>query len=191
MKRHLKSLCLLLAASGVILTVSSNYADDDPPTPPGGGGGGSTNAPPNPYSVSGLKLYQPQFDGEYLRFWILEAETNAVYDLFLTPNLETNHVWYHWGRTEAGVTNFLAYYPGTTNAFFMLGTMQDSDSDGLTDAYELLVSLTPTNSSNTNLDVDSDGIPDLTEISYGLNPTQTDSPLSLTIAAPAGYSLLP
>jgi hypothetical protein len=45
--------------------------------------------------------------------------------------------------------------PGS-EAYIILGTPKDSDKDGLTDAYELLVSHTDPN----NADTDGDGIPD-------------------------------
>jgi hypothetical protein len=54
-----------------------------------------------------------------------------------------------------------------TDAFLMLGTPQDSDGDGLTDAYELLVSHTDPHNPYSNLD----GILDGWEILLGLNPT--------------------
>jgi hypothetical protein len=46
-----------------------------------------------------------------------------------------------------------------------LGTPIDKDGDGLTDAYEKLVSHTDPNSANSNLD----GIPDGWEVLLGLN----------------------
>jgi hypothetical protein len=47
-----------------------------------------------------------------------------------------------------------------------LGTPQDSDGDGLTDAYELLISHTDPN----NPDTDGDGIPDGWSVLLGVNP---------------------
>jgi hypothetical protein len=47
-----------------------------------------------------------------------------------------------------------------------LGTPKDSDGDGLTDAYELLVSKTNPYNADSNLD----GLPDSWEVLLGLNP---------------------
>ena len=56
------------------------------------------------------------------------------------------------------------------NAFLILGTPQDSDSDGLTDAYELLVS----HSNPTNYTTDGTGMADGWEVLYfghiGIDP---------------------
>ena len=52
----------------------------------------------------------------------------------------------------------------------MLGTPQDTDGDGLTDAYENLISKTNPNSVDSN----SDGIPDGWAVLLGLNPLGTD-----------------
>ncbi len=86
-----------------------------------------------------------------------------------------------------------------TACFLILGTPQDSDGDGLTDAYELLVSKTNPNNPSTSgdgisdsdkileglnplgyypqwkLDTDNDGLPDAYESSVGLNPTSAEA----------------
>ena len=61
----------------------------------------------------------------------------------------------------------LLYAPVTEKqAFFILGTLQDTDGDELTDAYELLVLKTDPN----NTDSDGDNVPDGWEVLYGLDP---------------------
>ena len=55
-----------------------------------------------------------------------------------------------------------------TTCFLILGTPQDTDGDGLTDAYELLVSKTDPNNRDSNLD----GILDGWDVLLGLNPHQ-------------------
>ena len=52
------------------------------------------------------------------------------------------------------------------SAFFRLGTLRDSDDDGLTDAFELLSS----RSDPFDADSDDDGIPDGLEVMFGLDP---------------------
>jgi hypothetical protein len=182
-----------LAALALLVLAGSFFSlADDAPPPPGEGdgeGGGPTNPPP--YSVEGLKLYAPTFEGEYLRFWILEGETNAVYDLFLTPSFSPPVQWHYWGRTEAGQTNFLALNPLTEHAFFLLGTLLDTDEDGLTDAYERFVSKTDPEVADQNVDTDGDGIPDLAEIELGLHSARPEPPLTVFLTQPGGYSALP
>ena len=72
--------------------------------------------------------------------------TNDVpYDVFATTallgNSSTNSQWYWFGQGYTGNTYLLANQPGVS-AYYVLGTPQDSDFDGLTDAYERLVSHT-------------------------------------------------
>jgi hypothetical protein len=56
------------------------------------------------------------------------------------------------------------------SCFLILGTPQDTDGDGLTDAYEKLVSHTDPNNKYSNLD----GLLDSWEVLLGLNPTQNN-----------------
>ncbi len=88
----------------------------------------------------------------YLVIHIPWNETNGVYDLFGTTNLSanvpglnvTNWVWLT--RTTAWQMNIAMANLWPDMGFFILGTMLDSDGDGLTDAYEKLVSHTDPNS---------------------------------------------
>ncbi len=72
----------------------------------------------------------------------------AWYDLFSTPNLSggslTNMPWAWLGHGPACDTIVLTNQPGSA-AYYILGTPSDRDGDGLTDAYELLVSHTDPN----------------------------------------------
>ncbi|MEI6196298.1 MAG: hypothetical protein WCS42_18420 [Verrucomicrobiota bacterium] len=81
--------------------------------------------------------------------------TNAVYDLFATTNLAPS-AWQLLLRCDPGQTNLTVPNLATPDDFFILGLTNDADSDGLTDAYETLVSHTLSN----NPDTDGDGIPD-------------------------------
>ena len=81
--------------------------------------------------------------------------TNAVYDLFATTNLAPS-AWQWVLRCNPGQTNLTVPNLATPDEFFILGLTNDADGDGLTDAYENLVSHTLPNNSDT----DGDGIPD-------------------------------
>ena len=81
--------------------------------------------------------------------------TNAVYDLFATTNLAPS-AWQWVLRCDPGQTNLTVPNLATPDEFFILGLTNDADGDGLTDAYENLVSHTLAN----NADTDGDGIPD-------------------------------
>lgn len=64
-------------------------------------------------------------------------------------------------------------YMGASAAFFRLGTMRDSNTNGWTDAYEILVTQTDP------LDSDTDGLPDAFELDYsGLSPYAPSDPWS-------------
>lgn len=106
----------------------------------------------------GLQPYYLSFSTNDL--WLeLEAVTNGlaavlihspvadgVYDLFGTTNLNgagsglnrTNWAWLL--RTAAGQSNACTAVWGSVEAYYQLGTTQDTDGDGLTDAFEHLVS---------------------------------------------------
>ena len=79
------------------------------------------------------------------------------YDVFAFPAVTspiTNAVWMGQGATCNRYS--LANLPTSGNIFFILGTPLDSDGDGLTDAYERLVS----HSNPYVVDTDGAGMPD-------------------------------
>jgi hypothetical protein len=100
-------------------------------------------------------------------FTIEGGVAGYYYDVFVTGALEspiTNAVWFWMGQgTNCGIYSVNI---ASANAFLILGTPQDTDGDGLTDAYELLVSHTDPNKADT----DGDGIPDGWSVLLGLNP---------------------
>jgi|GEM_PF-2332479 len=75
-------------------------------------------------------------------------------------------------------TNVITSYrpaPAPTG-FFQLGTLIDGDFDGMTDAYERLVSLTdPNDPIDALIDSDGDGLPNSYEFYYGTDPLVPDS----------------
>ena len=100
-------------------------------------------------------------------FTIAGGQAGYFYDVFVTgalPSPLTNGVWFWMGQgTNAGIYSLNLT---SANAYFILGTPQDTDGDGLTDAYEKLVSHTDPN----NPDTDGDGILDGWSVLLGLNP---------------------
>ena len=158
---------------------------------PAPGGGGSTNSGTNLfcnsltnfvvgylYSTNGLALGIAQTTNPWMALTIQTATTNASYDVFGTTNLvalaptalsKTNWTWLV--RASGGATNFSWGLTNWCERYFQLGTMTDTDSDGLTDAYENLVSHTDPN----NADTDGDGLSDGWEVENRLNPLLDDS----------------
>jgi len=79
------------------------------------------------------------------------------------------------GVTYTNVVSFCKPAP-SPKGFFQLGTLLDSDGDGLTDAYERLVSLTdPNDPIDALIDSDGDGLPNSYELHYGTDPLVPDS----------------
>ncbi len=100
--------------------------------------------------------------------------TNSPADIFTTTNLLGNNITNsQWIWLERGPSCSTYQYTNqsSSQSFFILGTMLDSDGDGLTDAYEKLVSKTNPN----NPDTDGDGLSDGWEISHGMNPLIDES----------------
>jgi hypothetical protein len=106
-------------------------------------------------------------------FTIEGGSNNVPYDVFANDELGFGTNSFPWAWMGQGyqcniytITNL----PDTA-CFLILGTPQDTDGDGLTDAYEKLVSHTDPN----NPDTDGDGIPDAWEVLLGLNPLLNDN----------------
>ncbi len=107
-----------------------------------------------------LTMLTPKFQGTSLRLDFSPIPSQSQYDLFYSTTL-TN--WLYFGRTNS--TNFLVPNPPMPNAAYILGTMQDSDGDHVTDAWELLIAHT--------------------------DPYQGLAPLNVFITQPANNSILP
>jgi hypothetical protein len=120
-----------------------------------------------------------------ISFTIEGGSDGAMYDVFATGALESplsNAVWF-WMGQGGHFTNYTINIT-SPNAFLILGTPLDSDSDGLTDAYELLISHTDPHNPYSNLD----GILDGWDILLGLNP-QLNNPNTQSQRANYGYTL--
>jgi hypothetical protein len=107
----------------------------------------------------------------FVTFTIQGGLPNSLYDVFATAALtspRTNGVWYWMGQGSPG--NIYTLPIVSQNVFLILGTPQDSDLDGLTDAYEQLVS----HSNPTNYTTDGNGMADGWEVLYfghiGIDP---------------------
>ena len=100
----------------------------------------------------------------------IEGGSNGVpYDVFANSLLDfSSNSSVAWGWMGQGYQCNTYTLPGLPSGtvFLILGTPKDSDGDGLTDAYELLVSKTNPN----NPDTDGDGISDSDEVLNQTNP---------------------
>lgn len=101
-----------------------------------------------------------------------ETIPDSILDLYEAPALEGP---WEVATSFAAVSSPVALsHSVSTNesaGFFRLGTRIDSDGDGLPDAFELLVSLSSSNSP----DSDFDGLDDSCEWSLGTNPSAADT----------------
>jgi hypothetical protein len=113
-------------------------------------------------------------NGTAISFTIQGGSNGVPYDVFANSILDfssdTNKAWAWMGQGYHGNTYTLTNMPSTA-CFLILGTPQDTDGDGLTDAFERLVSKTNPNVADT----DSDGLLDSWEVLLGLNALQNDN----------------
>jgi hypothetical protein len=75
--------------------------------------------------------------------------SSGVYDLFATTTLAPS-AWQWVLRCAPGQTNLTVTNLSSPNEFFILGLTNDTDGDGLSDAFELLVSHTNPNLPSTD-----------------------------------------
>jgi hypothetical protein len=110
-------------------------------------------------------------------FDIVGGTNGLIYDVFGTTNMAassiTNMPWV-WVTNSPTCNTVVLINQPNVQTFYILGTPLDTDGDGLTDAYELLVSHTNPN----NPDTDGDGLSDGWEVANGLNPLVDDSTLN-------------
>ena len=117
-----------------------------------------------PVYMTNVICYFTTNNGWTVGFDIVGGTNGFPYDVFSTTNLVGNHitnsVW-KWEDTGYTCNSYTFTNQHTNQTFFILGTPQDSDGDGLPDAYEKLVSRT----SPLLRDTDNDGIEDGDELS--------------------------
>jgi hypothetical protein len=145
------------------------YGGGAPSRPSGGflagsSGTGSAGMLPGLYGCPSNwpTMLTPRFQGTSVRLDFSTPTPQSQYDLFYTTNL-TN--WHYYSRSIPNTNTFLFTNPPMPNAVYVLGTMQDSDGDHVTDAWELLISHT--------------------------DPYQGLAPLNVFITQPANNSILP
>lgn len=104
-----------------------------------------------------------------MTFDVAGGDAGILYDVFATTNLAggtaTNGAWYWLTNAYQCTTVILTNQPEFMT-LYILGTPQDDDADGLTTAFEQLVSATDA----FDADTDNDGIPDGWEWNHGMNP---------------------
>ncbi|HEY1663622.1 MAG TPA: LamG domain-containing protein [Verrucomicrobiae bacterium] len=122
----------------------------------------------NSYNVWLTNVTASAANNGTVTFTIGGGGSGVPYDVFANSVLNfsatTNYPWswmgqgYQWNTYS--ITNI-----GSSICFIILGTPQDTDGDGLTDAYELLGS----KSSTTNTDSSGDGLSDAWDVLLGLS----------------------
>ncbi len=118
--------------------------------PTNGSGGGPLNWGAVTHSSNDLWLELANITNSQAFFTIHTPDTFGSYDLFTTTNLalttnagglnRSNWLWL--SRTAVSQTNLVLTNLWPSQGWFQLGTMLDSDSDGLPDAFEIHVSKT-------------------------------------------------
>lgn len=125
--------------------------------------------------------------------WIVTFDiqgTNSPADIFVTTNLLGSHITNSfWVWLERGPSCATYQYTNQVadQSYYMLGSPLDSDFDGLTDAYENLVSRTAWD----NPDTDGDGWLDGQELQNGTDPLVADQPFRVMITRPQPSSSIP
>lgn len=145
----------------------------------------TTNTPP--YGTNDLWLELQIATNNIGNLIIQTPNPNLFYDVYGTTNLspyvpplnQTNWIWLQ--RVSGGPTNFLWTNITPCQAWFQAADLNDDDGDGLTTAYETLVSKTNPNET----DSDGDGLSDR----YELTTTHTDpnNPDTGNTGIPDGY----
>ncbi len=138
---------------------SVNYVqlreESGPPSPEDGGGASDNSSGATAYNYSTNDLWVELTGATNgIVTLLLHAPDAAPYDLYRTFLLHGDSVkdcdW-QWMARGTNSQSVAITNGACRQAFYVLGTTNDTDADGLTDAYELLVTKTsPTNSHSVN-----------------------------------------
>ena len=193
------------AAASYQANVATPMSVTGPPAP-GGGGGGTNSGGGTPYLVVfttnelWLQVTTTNSGGTNLTAYIVINSpwnvTNGVWDIFATTNLAPS-AWQWVDRCTPGQTNITLIGMAYPNEFFIAASTNDTDGDGLSDAFETLVSHTNPNlystdgtgmsdgwewanfgqigGINPNADPDGDGLTNYQEFMGGTNPNVPDN----------------
>ena len=193
------------AAASYQANVATPMSVTGPPAP-GGGGGGTNSGGGTPYLVVfttnelWLQVTTTNSGGTNLTAYIVINSpwnvTNGVWDIFATTNLAPS-AWQWVDRCTPGQTNITLIGMAYPNEFFIAASTNDTDGDGLSDAFETLVSHTNPNLASTdgtgmsdgwewanfgqigginpNADPDGDGLTNYQEFMGGTNPNVPDN----------------
>jgi hypothetical protein len=192
------------AAASYQANVATPMSVTGPPAP-GGGGGGTNSGGGTPYLVVfttnelWLQVTTTNSGGTNLTAYIVINSpwnvTNGVWDIFATTNLAPS-AWQWVDRCTPGQTNITLIGMAYPNEFFIAASTNDTDGDGLSDAFETLVSHTNPNlastdgtgmsdgwelqyfgsiSNNPAGDPDGDGLTNYQEFMAGTNPNVPDN----------------
>lgn len=134
-------------------------------------GGGSTNFPWTTNDLAFISLTAAE-DGT--SGYAFVPTSVPLFDLFGTTNLIAEPLggWYLRGQQTRSGNPTAFTMSGVDLAFLALGSMVDTDQDGLPDARERLL----TGTSTTNADTDADGLADGEEfLQYRTDPTRFSS----------------
>lgn len=130
-----------------------------------------------PVHVTNLVCVWTSNAGTTVSFELAGGTPGLLYDIYTTGSLVGSNIaasaW-RWLARGPTCSSFLFTEQPDSNAWYVVGTPQDTDLDWLPDAYEVLVSKTPTHSASAP-DTDGDGLPDGWELMHGLNPMVDDA----------------
>jgi hypothetical protein len=148
------------SSSGLTSTMS---AELDFPGESDESGGGNEPLATYSYSASDLWFEIVAITNHSAWLQVHSSEVAGVYDLFATTNLGPTEpglnvtTWIQVMRCDPGQTNLLVGDLTANECFFILAKTNDTDGDGLTDAFEKLVSHTDPKDGDQNMNYVSDG----------------------------------
>jgi hypothetical protein len=112
-------------------------------------------------------LYDAQSDRTFFRLWLFDGPINEFWEIYRAPVLQSSEwVLARVGPPDAASGNIqqfdVAVAGQPSQAFFQIFLNQDTDYDGITDGFEVVMVQTNPNDpdSNSTRDANGDGMPD-------------------------------